>query len=247
MDANQLIAFGDIETASERPGLYAWYGQLYAPIADYRRDVDAESGSDRGERRFRALLAKHTLRYQALPLAISARGNFGIGWRGLLRDTNRDELQALLLGDVDPDSLSDEDKGANTNLAWAVRDEKRRAVLAAILSQATPLLAAPIYIGVTKNIRARLRKHVSLYRSLVDAIGTDQEKLAALQLRVEQEGLEFAHRAVAMDFRPDHLYVATYEIDLARSGDHTTDELRNIVGVAEWLLNRWHRPFAGKR
>ncbi|MEX3639963.1 hypothetical protein [Paraburkholderia sp. BR14320] len=247
MEEPLLLSFGDIERAPDAPGLYAWYARIYAPAGDYKRQID-ESGTDRGEQRFRELLAKHMLRFQLPSFELRGRGAFGASWRGLMHEKSRDLHQDIFLAKVPSDApLGEEEKGLEKSLSWIAKDEKRRALLARVLTDLTPLVSAPIYIGVAKNIRSRLRQHVSLYQGLRDAIGTDKEMLEALQDRVAKEGLGFAQRAIACDFSPDHLLVAVCSVRDLAQGDWSDDELRNVAGVAEWLANRWHRPFAGRR
>jgi len=242
-----LLPFDDVEMAPERPGLYAWYGRIYSPAGDYKRELD-ELGKDLGEQRFRELLAKHMLRFQLAPFEIRGRSHFGVDWRGAMQDRNRDNLQDLLLGRVSADAkLNDEQKGFTKNLSFVTKDEKRRASLAKLLTEVTPLLTAPIYVGVTKNLRVRLCEHAKMFRDLQDGIGSDKAKLEALQRKVDNEGAEFAHRAIASDFSPDHLCVATLDVSEVLGNNLSDDELRQLAGVAEWLINRWHRPFVGRR
>lgn len=242
-----LLPFDEVELAPPRPGLYAWYGRIYSPPGDYKRELD-DSGKDLGDQRFRELLAKHMLRFQLAPFELRGRGHFGVEWRGTMQDQNRDNLQDLLLARVPPETkLDEEQKGFAKNLSSVTKDERRRALLAKLLTEVTPLLTAPIYVGVTKNLRIRLCDHTKLYRDLQDGIGSDKSKLEALQRKVEREGLEFAHRAIASDFSPDHLCVAILDVSDLLGSDLSDEELRQLSGVAEWLVNRWHRPFVGRR
>jgi hypothetical protein len=242
-----FFPFSDIEQAPSGPGLYAWYARIYAPSGDYKRQTD-EHGVDRGEQRFRELLAKHMLRFQLPPFELRGSGTFGATWRGNMHERSRDLHQDIFLAKASAEALvDDEEKGLEKNLTWIAKDERRRALLAKVLTEITPMISAPIYIGVAKNIRTRLRQHVTLYQGLRDAIGLNKEMLEALQDRVAKEGLGFAHRAIACDFIPEHLFVAVCNVRNLASGDWSDEELRNIAGVAEWLANRWHRPFAGRR
>ncbi|KJK23499.1 hypothetical protein UB46_15670 [Burkholderiaceae bacterium 16] len=247
MEEPQLFTFGDIERAPEAPGLYAWYARIYAPAGDYRRQV-GEDGVDHGERRFRELLAKHLLRFRLPPFELRGQGTFGASWRGQMHERSSDLHQDIFLARVAADaSLDDEEFGLEKNLGRIAKDEKKRAFLARVLTELTPLVSAPIYIGVAKNLRSRLRQHVSLYQGLRDTIGTDKDKLEALKEKVAAEGLSFAQRAIACDFSPDHLVVAVCNVRDISNGQWSDEELRNMAGVAEWLANRWHRPFAGRR
>jgi hypothetical protein len=242
-----LLSFDETHRASTSPGLYAWYGSLYASVADYKREADSD-GNDIGAIRFRRLLARHMLRYQPSPLELRARNTFGADWRGALEDRSKDPVQDVILGRASGSTEQSTDtKGLNNTVNRVSNDVKLRRLLVRILQAATPSLASPIYVGVATNLQERLGQHVSLYKNLKDAIGTDENKLRMLRDKVREEGLEFAHRAVAMDFGPEQLQVITLDVKFLVDGTATDNELREVAGVAEWLLNRWHRPFAGRR
>ncbi|WNG43788.1 hypothetical protein F0U60_06525 [Archangium minus] len=242
-----LLSFDETHRAAESPGLYAWYGSLYASVADYKREVDAE-GKDIGTIRFRRLLARHMLRYQPFPIDMRGRNTFGADWRGALEDKSQDPIQDIILGRTEgATELSDDAKGFSQKLDRVANDAKTRGLLVRVLETATPAISAPIYVGVAKNLRERLGQHVSLYKNLKDVIGSDEEKLRLLREKIRQEGLGFAHRAIAMDFGPEQLRVITLDIKSLVGDQASDEELREVAGVAEWLLNRWHRPFAGRR
>ena len=238
-------AFADVGKAPTGPGIYSWYGALRLSIADFKREID-ESGRDVGAGRMRSALARQMARYQIPPIELSSRGSFGARWRGRLHERSHDEVQDALTGDPKAESSYDA-QGLGGAMDAIAKEERLRALLARILAEATPRLSAPIYVGVATNLRNRLAQHVVLYRKLQDAIGGDGERLKALRDKVDQEGLEFAHRAVAMDFRPEHLRVCTLDVGSIADEKTTTQQMRETAGVAEWLLNRWHRPLAGRR
>ena len=241
------LPFNEVSSAPETVGVYAWYGALYAPLADYRRAID-ETGVDLGAARLRAVLAKHLSRYQPDPLRISGRGSFGADWKGTLEDRAHETQQALVLGSVTPEPDDKVDHGFASSLANVTRKEPLRRLLSLALAASTPFLEAPIYIGMTGNLRKRLDQHVGRYRTIRDAVVDDESKLAAVKERARNGPSNFAIRAVAMDFAPEHLKVYALNInDLAAESAATPGQMRDVATVAEWLLNRSHRPSAGRR
>ena len=246
---NEIIsmAFDEVSNAPEVVGVYAWYGALYAPLADYKRTVD-ENGTDLGGGRLRAVLAKHLSRYQLAPFRLSGRGSFGADWRGTLEDRAHATMQDVVLGRVVPDPTDKTDHGFAKSLANVSRKEPLRHLLSRALAASTPFLEAPIYIGMTNNLRRRLDQHVGRYRAIRDAVANDDARLEELRERARNGPSNFAVRAIAMDFSPEHLKVYALDVeDLARESTLTSDQLRDVATVAEWLLNRSHRPSAGRR
>ncbi|MEE7486729.1 hypothetical protein MOF7_16995 [Methylobacterium oryzae] len=247
--ANEILqmAFDEVSNAPEAVGIYAWYGALYAPLADYKRTMD-ENGTDLGAGRLRAVLARHLSRYQLAPFRLSGRGSFGADWRGSLEDRAHGNMQDLVLGRVTPDPTDKADHGFAKSLANVSRKEPLRHLLSRALTEASPFLEAPIYIGMTKNLRRRLDEHVARYRAIRDTVANDDEKLNELRQRARDGLPSFAVRAIAMDFSPEHLKVYALNIeDLARESKITSDQMGDVATVAEWLLNRSHRPSAGRR
>ncbi|MBV5330471.1 MAG: hypothetical protein JZU65_23025, partial [Chlorobium sp.] len=191
-----MYKFSEVDEAPERPGIYAWYGKIYASIADYKREID-ENGNDLGASRLRKVLAKQMIRYHLSPLNIRGAGTFGSDWAGALEDRSKDFIQELILGNIDDiDGISENDKGFSELFSEVIKEEKQRDLLVKVLNNSSPLLTSPIYIGVTNNIKRRLSEHVKLYRDLKDALGNDEDKLDSLRDVVQKRGLEFAHRAI---------------------------------------------------
>ncbi|WP_448203535.1 hypothetical protein [Azospirillum sp. sgz302134] len=243
----KLLRFSEVDQAPTGPGLYAWYAVFSVSLPDLARAVDA-NGADQGEGRFRKVLARHLLRFQPSQIDLRARNTFGADWRGELEDYSREAIQARVLGSADKSADGAEPEASPPSTFDEVVGQQRlRQLLADVLSAATPRISAPIYIGVAKDIRSRLNQHTVRYKQLRDAIGTDEQKLRLLRQQVRRKGMSFADRAIVQDFQPEHLWVATLPIAPLAKTQCSEQELREVAGVAEWLLNRWHRPFAGMR
>ena len=247
LEGIDFLRFNEIQNATINPGLYAWYGRSSIPLADYKRSVD-HTGKDFGENRLRNSIANHTLRYQLIPFDIAGKGAFGTKWKGCLEDDSRDFFQEMILGRLEDAAISSmDDKEFSRELNYVTKNEKNRDFLVKSLAAAAPFLTAPIYVGVAKNIRKRLDNHATLYLNLKDRITEDENNLKLLREKVRHGGTGFAQRAVAMDFNPEHFLIVTFDLKLFSKSQFDNENLRKFAVVSEWLINRWHRPCAGRR
>ncbi|MBU5612637.1 hypothetical protein [Geomonas azotofigens] len=242
-----VLDFNEIEKATVSPGLYAWYGKTHIAVPDFKRAVDND-GVDYGEIRLRNSIAKHTLRYQLSPFDLHGKGAFGTKWKGSLDDLSRDYHQNIILGRVNEQEINaKDDRDFYKFLKDVTKNQASRQFLVKVLTAAAPFLTSPIYLGVSKNLKDRLSDHVKLYLSLKEHTSQNDDYLRQLKERILEGGTDFAHRAVAMDFNPEHLFVVTLDMKRFVQSEYDIDTLRKFAGTAEWLLNRWHRPFAGRR
>jgi hypothetical protein len=231
----------NVDEAPESPGLYAWYGLLNAGPQDW--ELNLAAGEDLGAQACRTLLQQHSSRFASPPLRLEARGTFSSIWRGDLRDASAERLRTILAGEVaavEKDPTSDENQ--QRLLDSVLASSKLREILLGILKAATPILSAPMYIGVAMSLRARLRQHVDMLFKLAStapASPRERERLLA--------DSRFASRAIGMGFSADTLSVWTLNL-ASLYPDHSDQEaLRVVAETAEWLLNRWHRPLLGRR
>lgn len=225
----------NLDEAPEGPGLYAWYAQLRAGPRDWQ--VEIHNGSDRGEEACRELLRKHTSRFALPKLSLEAQGAFSSQWAGELHDRTLEEIAEALAGGTDAPATT-------SKLDETLESEAAREALLLALSRATPILAAPLYIGVATSLRKRLRDHRDDLFMLEEAI----RKRPSLrdELLTSENLPNFATRATAAGLGPDSLIVYTIDLnDIAQNQNEVS--ARQIAEAAEWLLNRWHRPPLGKR
>jgi hypothetical protein len=206
------LKFGRISDAPQSPGLYAWYGKLDSPIADYKRQID-EAGNDMGEIRFRRLLAKHLERYELAPISLTSRGTFGATWGGTMRENSASVIQRAILGEELNDEIDPYIRDFAASLSVVSEKEEYRHALVEILEHAYPAISAPIYIGVAENLRERLSEHVSRYRQLRDALSKQEDGFERLSNYVAEKGGQFADRAIVYGFQPDHLFVTVLPLD----------------------------------
>lgn len=239
--APQRFRHADMAQVPTGPGLYAWYGVVAAGRPDWALDI--EDGVDLGTQRSRRLLSSQTGRYRGPTLEVSATGGFSTTWTGGIRDSSNGELVNVLSG-VGANAPAQEQRAPQ--LQKTLEAPRLRQLLFETLDAAAPLLTAPIYIGVAKDLRARIRHHTRVLERLWMAVNRDPETLVRVRAK---KGLknEFGVRAIERGFTPETLEVwvlALRPLDRQSTGD---DQQRTVAEAAEWLLNRWHRPPLGSR
>jgi hypothetical protein len=224
-----------VQNAPAVPGIYAWYSVLSLGPKDWEVDIDA--GVDRGIGRLRMALSRHTARFAVPALEVIARGRFTASWRGEVQSDGSHELSEGLLND------QDEEEGAGA-LAKVLSAPALRSALVRVISAATPVLAAPLYIGVTDDLNRRLGEHASSLQKSLEAVARDPSARG----RLLKSDKSFAFRAVGSGFTLDHLEVWAIDLGaLVGNQQLSPSEIRTLAEACEWLLNRWHRPLHGKR
>lgn len=233
-----------ISQVPDRVGLYAWYSRVAAGPADY--EVDLQDGRDAGIKRFRTLLQRHTERHIAPPLVADARGAFSAHFGGVLEDLTVRTLQSALSGRVS-DEVDEYERQRASALNDSIEQPVLRRALVETLQVSTPMLAAPLYIGISVNLRARLGAHVNQFQRLSDLVRRDPSARSQLQAQPKS----FAIRAVARGFTPEHLEVWVLDLQALLLEDEgksaSADQLRQVAEAGEWLLNRWYRPYLGRK
>lgn len=231
------LGFNDLAQAPESPGIYAWYAELRVGPEDLVRQIDPETNEDEGERVFRQLLAQHSTRHSPPALDVTAKAAFGSNYTGELLST---------LPDLFRDKIEEGTSKKGRAIAAAMKSETQRKALVEVLEQASPIFASPIYIGTSDKLRQRLRQHRRDMELLADLVAKNPSNAEAVRERARKSDATFAQRAVALDFKPDHLVVYVLPMDRAVTGNFSSVSLNRLSQAAEWFLNRWHRPLAGK-
>ncbi len=241
----QPFTCSTVEQAPAAPGIYAWYSLLGAGPKDW--DYEVVDGSDAGIGRLRSLLEKHTARHEAQTLRMEATGAFAQRWVGEVRETSNRALQRVLSGE-DVDEGSDASYGKIAPKMRATLDNPQmRKALVRILQVSTPLISAPLYIGVATELRQRLQQHADEIVKVSHLVAGNAEKRNAVLEKGRSAG-RFALRAVGAGFTPESLVVWTLNLEsMLEDQGLKTDKVRDVAEAAEWLLNRWYRPALGKR
>jgi hypothetical protein len=233
-----------VSQAPESPGLYAWYGKVDIGDSDYLRLII--EGKDAGESRFRSLLARHTQRHNLPGMHVRIRSSFESEWRATCEEITTERFIEAQSGQVDDELISDQEAKRRLNcMDKTVSKQKSRQLLKEVLQESVPVFSAPLYIGVTDNLRRRLTEHVALLERFARAL--EREPNAGEVLRQHATSPHFALRALAAGFDENYLEVHVLNFAELVPGGYSTEELREVAESAEWILNRWHRPYLGRR
>ncbi len=232
----------DVDEAPDSPGLYAWYGTLKAGPQDW--EMKLSNGDDLGHRACRTLLQKHTTRHASPPLTLEGRGAFTTMWKGDLRDTTAETLAGILDQEASTPEYAAGGEQYPSQLHEVLSLPRTREILLKVLQVATPILAAPVYIGVATSLRTRLRQHTETLYKLSKHVDKNPDARRELQ---KLQKSTFASRAISIGFSPDSLTAWTLNLASVYPKKEDQDALRMVAESAEWLLNRWYRPMLGRR
>lgn len=231
----QRFAFDDVGKAPRDSGLYAWYGRPAAGPADW---ADEQS--------LRTFLAYHTKLYVTPTLTLSAKSTFQRTWSGELAETTSRTFDRALglrmpeAGGEEPIPERNQERRKILSSAFekvCASDVLRRQLVEA-LNDAIPILAGPLYVGITKRpLRRRLSEHRDAFEELHQE-QPESERLAEL-LRDDKN---FAARAVSRGFTPERLEVWCMPLVIADVADADA-----MLPAVEFFLNRWHHPPFGRR
>lgn len=237
----------EIDQAPESAGIYAWYPVVQIGVPDWQKVVDI-SGNDAGEANFRALLAKHSVRFQPPPLRLSASGSFRDNWNGKLLP-DRYDRHVVNFRDGNEHSERNVQFPAK-EIANVLKAEGQRGRMAALIGAMNPVFSAPLYIGKSDNLNKRLKEHfvdLDKWSQVARKNPGNREMLRkALFEGAAQESVPdiFATRAVACGFAPESLEV--YVLDVAKACGVGRDAARDLSCALEWMLNTWNRPIFGR-
>lgn len=227
------LAFDEVGNAPTGPGIYAWYGVPAAGPEDWAT-----------EQALRNFLAFHTRRYVTPTLQLAAQTTFKRSWGGELDETTSrvfDRALGLVEDDGGDEPLTTEDQVKRKTLSAAVdrvcADGSHREHLVEALIAAIPMLASPLYVGISRTLRKRLLTHVRTFEKLAAEAPTDAELEDLLA-----DDKNFAARAFSRGFSDSLLQV--WCLPLSISDPNAADDM---VKAVEFFLNRWHHPPLGRR
>ena len=241
----QKFSCSTISQAPESPGLYAWYGKVDIGDSDYLKLLI--DGKDHGEDRLRSLLSRHTQRFNLPEMHVHITSSFEAEWRASCSEQTADKFVEILAGAAQENGTANdqETKKRRVSLDKTLAKQKNRQLLKQALEYSVPVFSAPLYIGVSDNLRRRLSEHVTLLERFARAI--EQDPSQREKLRQQATHPAFAVRALAAGFDENYLEVHVLDFADLAPANYSPDELRDIAESAEWLLNRWHRPYLGRR
>jgi hypothetical protein len=232
------LAIHEVDDAPQRPGLYAWYGSLAVGRADWEELI--QDGQDLGDKRSRAVIRGHAGRHTTSPLSVSAKAGFELEYAGTLSP----KVDSELIGKVsaEPGEMTE-----GKVFDQVIASVSMRRTLLDVLAKSAPVFATPLYIGVSNNLRDRLKTHATELITLWGGVSRDPEYLATL-VRDGGPRSTFAFRAVSRGFSTENVRVWFSEIELAAGGQTLSDvNQKDVAEAAEWILNRCHRPLLGRK
>ena len=239
--------FNEIDNAPSSPGIYAWYAKLHIGVADWRENID-HNNNDLGEINLRQLLALHSGKHDPPNYEMKAKSNFELEWQGELKPQLAQSFDKYLTTESeDAWQIDDKQKLKEIKkIQIPFKKEKTRATLVRLLEASTPFFASPIYIGKSDNIKRRLKEHTDSIKKFSRALSVEPEKRDLLIETIRNSESTFAARVTALGFAPEQLQVYVFDLPEFQDGKYSKDDFDAFASTIEWLLNRWHRPIAGR-
>lgn len=231
-----------VDSAPESPGLYAWYIEFQAGRRDWEMRV--EGGRDSAVDGFSEILQRFETQHEDVPIELGGRSSYDTAWIGSLRKLEKSANQV-----TDVDRAEDSRHEAafdpldeSLRSVDSVDSEGKRQLYTNLLRAATPVFAAPAYIGVTDNLKNRLTTH---RRDFARASEWIREHPGDAE-RMRASGKTFGSRAAARGIALENLTV--WVLNAAEIDPQATDvQLRQVAGSAENLLHRIFAPVLGRR
>ena len=221
MDPNtfgKLFAFEEVSDVDSKPGLYAWYLR----IKPGKRNIESSKN-------FLEALERITEQICYPTLTMQLQGHLNMKLQGDLRHIwyGHDENQF------------------SPQFREILNQPEEREILGQMLELAVPLLTGPLYIGVSKNLRQRIRRHTQLIQSYRQEYQEDTTEYHAIDGEDSlQNDKNFAQRIVERDIDSNHLVVSVVYV----SHPHlSTERIRKAIGTTEALLNRMFYPILGRK
>ena len=221
MDLNtfgKLFAFEEVPDVDPEPGLYAWYLR----IRPGRRNIESPEN-------FLEALKRITKQIHYPTLTMQLQGHLNMNLEG--------DLRHLWYGH-DKNQFS-------SQFQEILNHPEEREILGQILEVTVPLLTGPLYIGVSKNLQQRIRRHTQLIQRYRQEHQEDTTEYHAID---DEDSLKndknFAQRIVERDIDSNHLVVSVVYV----SHPHlSTERIRKAIGTTEALLNRMFYPILGRK
>lgn len=208
----ETFTWPKLSEAPERPGVYAWYVRLAlgeADLSEFEQAVEAKRQTGGNP----APIVQETLEQHFFhPFQETA---YSVKLSGALKPRYVGEL-------LHQPATSE---GLIERLS---NDPARLRPIANVLGAAAPFFTAPLYIGMARNLRARLAQHKSGIESFADnpAAAAGNDKISG-----------FAQQIVQRGFNPRRLFVVCIPV-----GDVDSDEQLDL----ENILNRINFPIFGR-
>ncbi|MDG5771667.1 GIY-YIG nuclease family protein [Mycolicibacterium fortuitum] len=200
-----------IASISENPGVYAWYYQPRFTQFDRSalEQLLAKENSPGGVEKF---LARHLFRYfEEVPYEVTLHGPLKPTYSGSVVQT----------------------RSITPELCQRLADDgQRREVLWNSLELMVPLFAAPLYIGMAKNLRTRLRGHKRLIEGGLENLSKNSRN-GENSRRDASFAAEVIQRRMAVE------RLSVYTLELPPESSSSANDIEN-------LMNRITFPILGR-
>jgi hypothetical protein len=213
----KLYEFKEVSDVEPKHGLYAWYLNMQLS--------DATTSSSEN---MVGALRKISEASRYPDLEIQMRGHLSLDLRG--------KMQHMWYG---------YDDKYRKELLTILKYPEERVLLQYIFNSAAPLLTSPLYIGISKNLKERLRTH----KRLIQEPGRSSSEI--INRSTVEDGSEtikqdktFAQRVIDRDINPNHLIVGVIYVE---DINVPQTRIRKTIEAAETLLNRMFHPILGRR
>ncbi|NIA00760.1 GIY-YIG nuclease family protein [Massilia sp. CCM 8734] len=213
IETGRALSWAEIDLAPESPGVYAWYSRLTISKADVDSIIKKVN------------VAKGVSEALARAEVESALDRF------IFNPYKETPYDVLLRGQLKPKyggQVMHEPTKSDTLVNRLAENPERLTAIVDVLKLAAPGFTAPLYIGMAKNLRRRLRQHRNKIIELRDQRDTFPSD--------EPPDAGFANQVVARNFDPTNLFVHVCETKVDTS---EYNDLENI-------LNRINYPIFGR-
>ena len=214
----ELFEFGKVPDVKDLPGLYAWYFKIELGRSNIECPID-----------FSKALKNFTEKICYPSLDMQIEGHFNMLLKGNLRHI----------------WYGHDDNPFTNKFKEMLNHREKREVLNDILEKAVPLLTAPLYIGVSKNLRQRLQTHTRLihkYREENQGDSSLDHPIDSSESLKKDEN--FAQRIAERNIDPNSLAVG---VTYVHHPNLSPEQIRKTVENTETLLNRLFYPILGRK
>jgi hypothetical protein len=216
-----LYSYNQISDVSSQAGLYAWYMKMQVGKANINSP----------ENMAKALCKlAQTVCYPNLEMHVQGH------------------LNLQLKGDLSHIWYGHGDNEHSSTLKDVINNPEGRSILGEIFDLAVPLMSSPLYIGVSKNLKARLQTHARLIEAYKKDSTRKKSDLDNTLPVDDAESLDsdksFAQRIADRGIDSNRLIVG---VMLIEQNKRSPELIRRTVEAAETILNRIFYPILGRR
>ena len=216
ISSNHILTWSELANCPEEPGIYAWYFRPELTDHDIAALIQTlRSSQGDGKEAVESFFHERLFRYFTLsPYHVELSGQLKARYWGKVA-----HIQDIAPGLIDriieiPERI------------FQIRD---------LLQTTSPMFASPLYVGMSKNIRVRIKQHCSFITQLRERSSNPFSKLFDYDLSNEEKN--FAQRVVEREMPSSRLFIA-YQA--------TPETYEKINVDVESIINRIYYPAFGR-